>query len=220
MKYICQAKVLEEYERRFPLAEFFDFDIRPYVSVVTFEGGERILKEGERPFFLFYLLEGRAKLFLTHENGRISLVDFLDAPCFIGEMELLGILESARGITALTPCICYAVRVEQCREQIFNDVRFLRYLCRFMGQKAVKNTELYSKNQTYSLKVRLAEFILMTSPDGIYREKHTEAAEFLGVTYRHLLYVLAEFRESRILRKTKQGYVIEDMERLKEAAEK
>jgi len=43
-----------------------------------------------------YLLSGRAKLFLSHENGRISLINFLNAPCFIGEMELLGAHEATK----------------------------------------------------------------------------------------------------------------------------
>ena len=48
----------------------------------------------------------------------------------------------------------------------------------------------------------------------MYREQHTEAAEYLGVTYRHLLYVLAEFVKEGILEKTKTGYRIIDMEKL------
>ena len=43
-----------------------------------------------------------------------------------------------------------------------------------------------------------------------------EAAEDLGVTYRHLLYVLADFRKRGILEKTPQGYRVRDMEALEE----
>lgn len=35
----------------------------------------------------------------------------------------------------------------------------------------------------------------------MYREKHTEVSEFLGVTYRHLLYVLADFVKRGYLKK-------------------
>ena len=43
-------------------------------------------------------------------------------------------------------------------------------------------------------------------------------AEFLGVTYRHLLYVLAQFVEDGVLEKTKYGYRITDRERLEDIA--
>ena len=58
-------------------------------------------------------------------------------------------------------------------------------------------------------------FILTTSHNGIYREKHTEVAEYLGVTYRHLLYVLAKFVKSGILAKSEQGYVIKNKSALR-----
>jgi len=69
------------------------------------------------------------------------------------------------------------------------------------------------------LKVKLASFILMTENNGVYREKHTEASGYLGVTYRHLLYVIAEFVKEGILAKSPTGYQILDRKRLNELAE-
>ena len=73
-------------------------------------------------------------------------------------------------------------------------------------------------NLCYSLETRLANFILTTSHNGIYREKHTEVAEYLGVTYRHLLYVIAKFVKQGILEKSKQGYFIQNENLLREIA--
>ncbi len=198
--------------------DYFEMDIRPFLSPVSFSGGEGILEEGECPSCLYYFVEGRAKLFLTHENGRISLINFLDAPCFVGEMELIGAQKYANGVTAVTPCTGYRIDTGRCREQLLRDTRFLRYLCQFLGEKAIGNTANYSRNQSYPLENRLAGFILTTAQGGIYRERHTEAAEFLGVTYRHFLYVLAGMVKRGILRKTEAGYRIADREALEELA--
>ena len=83
------------------LNRFFEFDIRPFTTKAVFESGSHILQEGSEPEHLYYLVKGRAKLFLSHENGRVSLISFLDAPCFIGEIELLGAQAAARGVTAI-----------------------------------------------------------------------------------------------------------------------
>lgn len=200
------------------ILDFFGFDVRPYMSVVNFESDDCIMREGERPSYLYYLIKGRAKLFLSHENGRISLINFLDAPCFMGEMELLGAQETANGITAITACTCYRIRVDQCREKLLSDVKFLRHICLFLGKKAIGNTANYSRNQSYPLETRLADFILLTMRGRYYREKHTEVAEFLGVTYRHLLYVLADFVKRGLLTKTERGYYVADLEGLRRAA--
>lgn len=82
----------------------------------------------------------------------------------------------------------------------------------------VGNTYNYSRNQSYPLDVRLANFILLTSQNGYYREKHTESSEFLGVTYRHLLYVLADFVKRGILTKTNSGYYISNLAALQKLA--
>ena len=219
MKKIDEQKTLEDYYQRFPLSDYFSFNIVPYLSVVRFGSEENVLEEGEYPEFLYYLMDGRAKLFLSHGNGRISLINFLNAPCFIGEMELLGAQETANGVTAITPCTCYAIPIEPCKDKLLNDAKFLRHLCLFVSQKAIGNTYNYAKNQSYPLQVRLANFILLTSYNQMYREKHTEAAEFLGVSYRHLLYVLADFVKRRLLEKTAQGYYIQDLNTLRKIAE-
>lgn len=216
---IREKELLEEYNRKVPLSDYFGFDVSPYTSIVRFDSMENILSEGEKPDSLYYLIGGRAKLFLSHENGRISLINFLDAPCFVGEMELLGAQEAANGVTAITPCTCYQILIYQCRDRLLNDTKFLRFLCLFLSQKAIGNTYHYSKNQSYPLAVRLANFILFTSCNKMYRERHTEAADFLGVTYRHLLYVLADFVKCGYLKKTEQGYYIQDLAALRKIAE-
>ena len=78
-------KQTKEYMKHFRLPDIFSFDIRPYLSVVCFEADEMVMREGEKTAVLYFLTEGRAKLFLTHENGRVSLINFLDAPCFLGK---------------------------------------------------------------------------------------------------------------------------------------
>ena len=143
----------------------------------------------------------------------------LNAPCFIGEMELLGAQETANGVTAITPCTCYAIPIEICKDKLLNDTKFLQHLCLFISQKAIHNTYNYAKNQSYPLQARLANFILLTSYKRMYREKHTEASEFLSVSYRHLLYVLADLVKRGILRKTTQGYYIQDLITLRKIAE-
>jgi len=190
--------------------EIFDMDIRPYLEVKEFKPDEFIMREGERSEYLYYLTEGRAKLFLSQENGRISLINFIEAPCFIGEMELLDENRLPQGVRAISLCRCYRIRMSACREELLQDTKFLQYLCRFLSEKATNNTNNYMRNQAYPLKVRFAEFILKMSVKGYYREPHTEVAEFLGVTYRHLLYVLAQFVEDGLLEKTKRGYRIVD----------
>ena len=51
-----------------------------------------------------------------------------------------------------------------------------------------------------------------------YKEKHTEVSEYLGVSYRHLLHVLAQFCKENLIKKHERGYIILDKERLQQLA--
>lgn len=202
-------------DARFPLEDYFDFDIRPFAGPVRFEAGDIILSEGEANEALFFLQKGRVKVSATQPNGKVLIVSFIDAPAFLGELEFLGARELTNGVTAVLPCACWRIDGGGCRERILNDATFLRKLCVMQGRRFVQNAEKSAQSQSYPLKARLARFILQAAPDGVYREKHTEAAAYLGVTYRHYLYVLANLVDRGILEKTPQGYHIRDREGLR-----
>ena len=219
MKHIKDRKLIEKYEKEYGFKEYFGFDITPYTSLVRFEPEDIILIEGEAPDKLYFLFQGRAKLFTSHKNGTVDLINYLKSPCFIGEMELFNQVRPAKGVVALTLCECLCINVAKCRQQLLNDVVFMRNMCRLLCEKNHDDITNYSRNQAYPLKMKLASFILMTENNDLYREKHTEAAGYLGVTYRHLLYVMAEFVKEGILKKSTSGYRILDRGRLNELAQ-
>lgn len=193
---------------------YFSDDALSFAELHRFEADEFILCEGQTPEYLYFVAEGQAKVYLSQINGKISLVNFLHAPCFIGEMELLNAQWDAIGVQAMTTVICIALPMQQFRKTLLNNPIFLRELCIYLSQKANDNSRTYTRNMCYPLENRLAKFIQLTAHGSIYSEKHTEAAEYLAVTYRHLLYVIAAFVKKGILQKTTCGYKIIDHEAL------
>lgn len=192
----------------------FSFDTKPYIKLIHFSVDDEITVEGEVPEHLFYLVSGQAKLFITLPNGKRTLIDFFNAPCFIGEMELLGVHTHSRSVQALVPCVCLALPLNLCRKQLLNDARFLRKLSLYLGNKNMRNVASLAETKTYPLTNRLASFILLAAPNGHYKEMHGNAAEYLGVSYRHLLFVLADFVQKGYLEKTNKGYQVVDKDGL------
>lgn len=64
-------------------------DVSADTRLFHFLARDYIVQEGQQPSWLFYLTRGRARLYATLANGRVSLIDFFAAPCFIGEIELI-----------------------------------------------------------------------------------------------------------------------------------
>jgi CRP/FNR family putative post-exponential-phase nitrogen-starvation transcriptional regulator len=111
-------------------------------------------------------------------------------------------------------CWCLALPMKQYRPLLLEDATFLRHLCIALSRKNYRNIVSLTQNQSFPLINRLAAFILLTQNCDIYREKHTQAAEYMGVSYRHLLYVIAQFTHENVLIKQKAGFIIKNKKRL------
>lgn len=186
----------------------FSIEVERDTRLFHVVAGDFIIREGAQPAYLFYLARGRAKLYTISANGRVSLIDFFGAPCFIGEIELIDRHHEPRGVQAIEECWCLALPIAAFRPLLLNDVVFLRNLCLALSQKNYRNIVSLTQNQSFPLVNRLAAFILLTQHCDIYHEKHTQAAEYMGVSYRHLLYVIAQFTNQGLLVKQKSGYAL------------
>lgn len=206
------------YIEKYPIQSLFSFPITPYIQVCQFEQGEFIFKEGSYPEYMYYLVEGKAKLYATQKNGKVSLINFLHAPTFMGEIELLNAERYSKGIQTATKAICFAISIHACKDKLLTDATFLKYLCIFLSKKTTMFSAMYAQNQAYPLVNRLAAFILLSADHDFYKEKHTEVCEYLGVSYRHLLHVLAQLCDANIIEKQSRGYMIRDKQRLQELA--
>ena len=129
-------------DARFPLEDYFGFDIRSFAVPLQFESGDIILSEGEANDALFFLERGRVKVCVTQPNGKVLIVSFIDAPAFLGELEFLGARELTNGVTAVLPCACWRIDGTRCRERILNDATFLRKMCVMQGRRFVQNAEI------------------------------------------------------------------------------
>lgn len=192
----------------------FSVDVSGGTRLFHVAARDYIVQEGNQPTHLFYLARGRAKLYATLPNGRVSLIDFFGAPCFIGEIELVDTDHEPRAVQAIEECWCLALPMKQYRPLLLNDAVFLRQLCVALSHKNYRNIVSLTQNQSFPLINRLAAFILLTQHGDLYHEKHTQAAEYMGVTYRHLLYVIAQFTQEGLLLKQKNGYIIKDKKQL------
>lgn len=215
---IISEPMRSAYIEKNSIQSLFSFPVTEYIQVQEFERGEFIIKEGSFPEYLYYVIEGKAKIYLTHSNGKVSLINFIQPGTFIGEMELLNEDYYSKGIQTATKTICFAVPVYTYKDQLLNDPTFLKCLCISLSNKETVMVAKYSQSLAYPLENRLAEFLLLSADGDFYKEKHTEVCEYLGVSYRHLLHVFAQFIEAGYIEKQGRGYLIKNKEMLQQFA--
>ncbi len=214
-KAIKRQRYLEEH----PIEPLIASPIHEFIEIHEYNRDEWIIKENRRPEYLFYVIEGKAKIYVTHQNGKVSLINFINKNEYIGEMELLNEVYYTKGIQTSTQTICVAIPFHSCRKMLLNDVLFLRELTKFLSVKATNMAAKYSQSLAFPLENRLADFILQTCDGEVYQEKHVTVCDFLGVSYRHLLHVLAQFCEKGYLQKAGRCYRINQRTSLVELAE-
>ncbi|WP_047985862.1 transcriptional regulator YeiL [Ornithinibacillus californiensis] len=196
------------------LTELFSFPVEENMEIHEYKRDDWIIQEGKRPDYLFYVLEGKAKIYITHQNGKVTLINFINDQEYIGEMELLHDVYYTKGIQASTKTICLALPMYYYRKRLLEDTKFLRELSKFLSAKATHMAAKYTQSLAFPLENRLAEFILQTSDEGVYKEKHVTVCDYLGVSYRHLLYVLNQFCEKEYLQKAGRNYQIKQFDSL------
>jgi CRP-like cAMP-binding protein len=219
MKINKNGEEIHHYIQTYNFQTLFSFDVLPYTEVHSFQKKEIICSEGTDIPYLYYLISGKAKIRMTHKNGKVSLINFIKAPSFIGELGLIGVEPATKGIEAIEDCTCIALPLNKCRNLLLQDAIFLQQLCKFIGEKTITRTENYAKNYSYPFENRLAAFILLTEQNNCYIEKHTEASEYLNVSYRHLLYVLNQFCQQNYLKKEGRTYYIQNRMQLEKLAD-
>lgn len=201
----------EEYLNEF--ASHFSFPVENWTTIRTYEPGEQILGLHQVPTTLIYLIEGKLKLSFYESNGK-DVIKLLRAPGFLGEMEFLGIRKDSTVAEAYEPCVCAVIDLAGCREQLKEDAKFLLWLSACVSREAYNNMQAYVRRSSWPLNCRIAQFILEMEIDGLYKEKHTEASAYLGVSYGHFMAVIKELVDQGMLSRKKGGYAITDREAL------
>ncbi|SCA86166.1 XRE family transcriptional regulator [Bacillus glycinifermentans] len=199
---------------RHSISHLFSFPVEEFMEVHEYQRDEWMIREGTRTEFLFYVIEGKAKIYVTHQNGKVSLINFINANDYIGEMELLHEAYYTKGVQASTKTVCFALPVHRCRKQLMEDAKFLRELTKFLSIKATLMAAKYSQSLAFPLEHRLADFILQTADEGVYKEKHVTVCDYLGVSYRHLLHVMTQFCDKGYLQKEGRNFRIKQYDSL------
>ncbi|MFD1230232.1 transcriptional regulator YeiL [Levilactobacillus namurensis] len=187
----------------------FSTNLATKADLVLISAGDQVVTQGKAADTLWYLARGRTKLTTTLANGKIALIDFFTTPCFIGEMEFIDHQPTYTfTVTALSDCWCFRLPVAPYRQRLLQDSHFLQQLCQYFVHKNYRNIQTATRNQSFPLVQRLAAFILLTAHNDQYTEKNTQVAEYLGVSYRHLLYVFSQLVKDGSLTRTHPGYHI------------
>ena len=165
-----------------------------------FEKGEYICEELMPPERLYFLVKGKVKLYMIHQDGNVSLAQYYEAGDILGELEFLGIRTQSQSIQAVEPSVCLALSFQEHGSLILSDAVFLRNLSKLIAEKMLRSVSKLVATQTYPLENRIAAYLLEKEGEvgrgNWVRVSLTDLAQYLGTSYRHLSRVIKHFDEA------------------------
>lgn len=226
MRELRRKNLLMQYVEQYNINQFFEKDMVPYMKLFEYKNGEDILVAGDKMTEFFFIVEGRAKIFNTMENGKSLLLRFSKPLSDLGSVELLEderIVKSC--VQALHNVRAIVISFEDMEKYAIDDVKFLKYCVKNLSQKLFTLSNAASINLMYPIENRFASYLVTVFSyemqteradriEEIKATKTTELATFLGVSYRHLNRVIKKFEDQGIILRTKGGFKILDYEKL------
>ncbi|MCQ4935252.1 cyclic nucleotide-binding domain-containing protein [Anaerotignum propionicum] len=186
-----------------------------------FSKEENIYKMNSRVTYCYFILSGVAKIYIDHSNGRRSILDFAGQNDWLGELSLFSDEANIKENKVLQEIKCLEFDLNVLQKLCKEDASVSFYFASYISNKLLSRSYRMSESLNYSLNKRLATFILQYQHNGRYEIPHTDVSEYLNVSYRHVLYVMKQFREWGIIEKDRgKGYVTVNIEKLKELQDK
>ena len=226
MRKVLDNDRLDHYISKYNINKIFSSDMRQYMELFHFNKSEYICKTDEKLEYLFFFVEGRAKVYSTLCNGKSLLLCFYKSFKVLGDVEFMYYETANSNVQIIEDTYCIGLSFENLRKIALDDSKFLRYICDSLGEKLIRLSKYSSINLLYPLENRLASYILADTSDTLKDAKSlivfegnlTEVAELLGTSYRHLLRTLNNLCAQRLIRKNLQTYEILDLGKLKKLA--
>lgn len=205
--------LLDKYISTTGISRLFSQDISNLLELFSLEKGDFLINEGECSDYLFFLVNGKLKVFSHSTSGKIMSLSLFNSFQIIGETCSLWNKPPTASVQATCKTYCIGISM-QYRDLLLNDIVFLRYICQNLGDKLSYMNNNTCINLYESLESRLASFILKSENNGIFSYNLTECAELLCASYRHLLRVINLFCNTNILSKDGKSYTILDRDYL------
>jgi len=195
------------------------------VKLIEFEPGECLCEQGYALDYLFFLVKGKVKIYVTSSEGKRLIVTFNRPVQIFGDIELIQKVNVLNTIEAVSTVHAFAIPVETanklCMEAAFNQ-----YLLEVVGRKFLTKSMTLSFHLLNEADARFASYLFSISHNEngqfyqpfIAKKDLKEIAEFIGTTVRHQNRIIQIFQQEGILERAPDGIKISDPNLLKEKA--
>ena len=175
----------------------------PYLSQlqkVTFQKNDYICTQGQAITELTYILSGKVKIVRSLFNGKEHILETLNQPQILGDVELMTNQPAGSSVIALEEVQAVQLPLNN-KEELLKDPVFLYQIGHNLAMALHKQGITASTNASYSVKERLATHMLSIEEEGVFQLSPSILAASFGTSYRHVQRVIKQFIDQGIIEK-------------------
>lgn len=193
------------------------------LKVRKLKPGEALCEMGQDLEGIYFLVEGRLRIFASSENGKRLLLRFASPLSLIGDLELSSRHAATTNIESLTHAVLYVLPYPLIESKYLENAAFLRLVIDHLSFKLHSFSKMAAINLTYPVATRFAGYLTSTvlapaNNEELFTEDLHEVADMLGTTYRHLGRVIADMAAEELLTRQRGRLRILDAEGIRRLA--
>lgn len=180
---------------------------------------EQVFREGDNPYFLFFVEEGSIKTSRINSDGKIFISNIYSVGDFFGVQPLIEDRTYRETAEALEESIVRYIPKKEFLDILQKNKEVAGNLIEMMSRELTEKDEQIIRIAYDSVRKRVALKLLELIPPG---EKaatdlsRTNLASLLGTTTETIVRILSEFREQKIIATEGKHLTLTDREKLKE----
>ncbi|OWT48844.1 hypothetical protein CER22_23385 [Bacillus sp. K2I17] len=226
MKMENRSDLIIHYLKTNKMVEIFSEIDTAYFQVNHFEKGELICNIDDAMDRLYFVVKGKVKVYTITPEGKKLILRFINPLAVVGDIELIQNSKAHNVVEACSDVIVISISHAVIRNKLLHDPIFMNFLLENIANTLKISTRFTALNLLYPVEVRVASYLLSISTDsnGNMYKKDLDAtsissiADFIGVSYRHVIRVLQKFYKEKLIEKKNGVIVIKDFFRMKEVA--
>ena len=165
LRIIDDEGLIYSYLNKSHLKEFFSsFDLKK-IQLCSYTKGESMITAGEPLQNIFFLMEGKVKIFTVTPEDKRLIIRFAKAPVTLGDIEFANEEAAMNFVEASTDCIALCMSYKNIKETIGDNPSFLYFLLQSIAQKFRTKTNFTSFMVLHPVEVRFSSYLLSISTD-------------------------------------------------------
>ncbi|OTX95334.1 Crp/Fnr family transcriptional regulator [Bacillus wiedmannii] len=191
-----------------------------------FEKGELICNIDDEMDRLYFVVKGKVKVYTITPEGKKLILRFINPLAVVGDIEFIQNSKAHNAVEACSEVVAISISHMVIRNKLLQNPKLMNFLLKNIANTLKISTRFTALNLLYPVEVRVASYLLSISTDsnGNMYKKDLDAtsvssiADFIGVSYRHVIRVLQKFYKEKLIEKNNGVIVIKDFLRMKEVA--